>query len=330
MKSRRCTLSAACVIALIVALLSSCSATNKFEDCVAAGNYADAISVYQEKIYGNTEKEREAQDFLWTYVSSALTDFAEGKMDLTDTKAAFSTVSKINNELSILGADFNYLYGELDVVQTSKENFEKAVTLSNSEDYNAAIELFLMVDERDSENYEKAKEQADLCAKQICQKADAQIDQHIASKEYDLAIGVYDQLVQNYDNYITDELIQKIERCKASIYQIANSKIDQYIADGAYDLAIETYNDFSLHYKDLSSDEMAQKAEFCHNELIKAAVDASIEKYLSAGTVEALGLIRELLSAFPNDAKLEALRDLISTTIPVSYRDVEFKEGWFC
>lgn len=101
MKSRRCTLSAACVIALIVALLSSCSATNKFEDCVAAGNYADAISVYQEKIYGNTEKEREAQDFLWTYVSSALTDFAEGKMDLTDTKAAFSTVSKINTSSSL-------------------------------------------------------------------------------------------------------------------------------------------------------------------------------------------------------------------------------------
>lgn len=234
MKSLRIVLNSVLATMLFIALLSSCSATDKFEDCVTAGNCADAISVYQEKISGNTGKEREAQDFMWSYISNTLSDYAEGKIDTEEAENAFNCLSQINNQLAVLGADFNYLYGELDVVRASKENFEKATTMSNRKDYEAAAELFLKVNESDIENYEKAQEQLKLCYMELYQDVNTTIDQYIAQTEFELAIQTYENFFQRHEELISDELTQKAESCRSEYRrQIIEKSINIYHESGA-------------------------------------------------------------------------------------------------
>lgn len=221
-------------IVLILFLASCSNPTKKFEDYVVAGDYANAISTYEAKISGNIEKEQAAQDFMWTSVSNALTDYAKGTIDIETAKNTFNCISKINDGLSVLGADFYYLYDELNTLQVSKESYEEAVGKVDEKDYEAAAELFTQVIEGDIQNYESAKEQLNLCYEGIYQDINSAIDQYMAEEQYELAFETYGQFYQNYAELITLELREKMDRCATEYRnQVVENSIEIYHDSGA-------------------------------------------------------------------------------------------------
>lgn len=221
-------------IALILLQISCSTTTEKFEGYVAAGDYANAINIYEDKISGKIEQEQAAQDFMWTSVSNALTDYAEGTIDITSAKDTFNCISKINDSLSVLGADFYYLYNELSTLQMSKESYEKAVGKISEEDYETAVELLTQVVESDIQNYESAKKQLNLCYEGIYQDANSAIDQYITEEQYELAFEAYDQFYQNYAELISVELQKKMDRCATEYRnQVVENSIEIYHDSGA-------------------------------------------------------------------------------------------------
>lgn len=177
-----------CSSILLMLFLSACNAADKFEDYVLAGNYADAISVYRDKISGNIEKEQTAQDFMLTYVGNVLTDYAEGSIDAKSATNAFNCISRINENLSVLGADFYYLYDNLNTLHASKESFEEAVRNVDKKDYKSALELFAEVNELDTQNYSTAQEQMAFAYDSYKAELTATVNKLIQEKEFEQAI----------------------------------------------------------------------------------------------------------------------------------------------
>lgn len=221
-------------IALILFLTSCSNPTKKFEDYVIAGDYANAISTYEDKISGNIEKEQTAQDFMWTSVSDALTDYAEGTIDAENAKNTFNCISKINDSLSVLDTDFYYLYDELNTLQRSKENYKEAVGKADEKDYEAAAELFAQVIESDIQNYKSAKEQLNLCYEGIYQNVNSAIDRYMTEEQYEFAFEAYDQFNQNYAELTTLELQEKMDGCATEYRnQVVENSIEIYHESGA-------------------------------------------------------------------------------------------------
>lgn len=219
---------------LIIFFLSSCSSAEKFEDYVTAGDYANAISVYEDKISGNIEKEQSARDFMQTYVSNALTDYAEGTVDIGSAKNVIDCISRIDDSLSVMDENFYCSYDELNELQMSKENYEKALVKYSEKDYEAAAELLTQVIEGDTQNYDSSREQLELCYEGIYQDVSSIIEQYIAEEQYELAFETYDQFSQNYVELTTVELQEKMDRCAAEYRnQVMENSISIYHDSGA-------------------------------------------------------------------------------------------------
>lgn len=325
-KNCRYVLGTAFLTILLIVLLSSCSATDKFEDCVVAGNYVDAISIYQEKISGNTDKEQNAQDFMWSYINSTLSDYAEGKTDTKKAERAFGCISKINSELSVLGADFNYLYDEFHTVQLSKDSYDKAVSLVEQGDYKGAMTLFAKVNEVDTEHYDAANKQLqtvrDTYKADVLEKQQSAIEAGEYNSVIDLGLEAIAFLGEN-----NTEIQKKVD---LAYYKKTDSLIDTYLADKRYAFAIKTYEQFAEDHSSLVTPEMGEKIAAGKETWCNDIAEASINAFISDGAESALKRIQEGLAIIPDNKKLCKLYDMVRSSVPVGYREVELNQGEFC
>lgn len=317
MKNWRYILGTAFLTMLLIILLSSCSATDKFEDCVAAGNYADAVSIYQEKISGNVDKEHEAQDFMWSYIGSTLSDYAEGQIDTKKAESAFGCISKINSELSILGADFNYLYDEFQTVQLSKENYEKAVTLAEQGDYKGAIALFAKVTEVDTEHYDAANEQLQTVRDAYKADVSEKMQSSIEAGEYDSGINLGLEAIACLGGNDVD--LQNL--INLAYYEKADDLIDGYINEGKLGLAIQAYQAFADLHSDLVTTDLSEKISVCEKDFVDQVIETSKKLYFEDGAEAALKEIKEKQSLLVND-KLDALYELYQSALAQSWKDI--------
>ena len=129
------------VFLTLVLLLSACSASEitKFLKEVDSGNYLEAISIYDEKIYGNTEKEQEAYYELESRLGSIFEDYNNGVIDYNKAKSILSTLEKVD----VLDPyQIQVVYDLINELNISKTNFESAEELFNQGYYVDAYFLY--------------------------------------------------------------------------------------------------------------------------------------------------------------------------------------------
>ena len=225
---------------LLIICLTSWDAAKTFEDHVTSGNYADAISIYNDKIFGNSNKEVEAKNFIREYMGNALEDYATGTIGEADVDAIFNCLIKLDDELYILNVDLGRAIEQYTVLQMSKEKYEQAVSEMMRESYDEAANLFAGVDESDIQNYEEARQQFQLCNSAIYEKTDSSITRYIADEQYELAIKEFEQFIQKHEELVESDMNDKIADCKTKYRnQIIEKSIDLYHSHGAAAANIE-------------------------------------------------------------------------------------------
>jgi len=140
----------------MVLVLSACSASeiSKFLKEVDSGNYLEAISIYDEKIYGNTEKEQEAYNELESRLGNVFDDYNNGKIDYSKARSIVSTIENVN----VLDPyQIQVVYDLIYELNNSKINFESAEELFNQGYYKDAYLLYCDVLHTDT-NKAKAEE----------------------------------------------------------------------------------------------------------------------------------------------------------------------------
>jgi len=189
-------------------LLTACGSSQSFENYVTSGDYSKAITLYRDKIAGNSGKELEAKRFLETYMQDTLNDYAEGKTENQNAESIFDCLLKIDDELYILNVELGAALEQFTGLQISKEKYEAAVAANQNGDYKRAVELFQEVYELDTQNYESAMTQMKLAYSNYKDELFAASDELVAKGEFKAA---HEKLEEASDVLGNDE--QYIGKC---------------------------------------------------------------------------------------------------------------------
>ena len=173
-----------------VFLFSACSASDlsKFLKEIDSGNYLEATSIYDEKIYGNTEKELEAYNELESRLGNVFDDYNNSKIDYNKAKSIISTIEKVN----ILDPyQIQIVYDLINELNVSKTNFESAEELFNQGYYKDAYLLYCEVLHTDT-NKTKAEEKTIEVADIIVNETLDEVLSYENSNDYIGAMNIID------------------------------------------------------------------------------------------------------------------------------------------
>ncbi len=218
-----------------VFLFSSCSASDlsKFLKEVDSGNYLEAISIYEEKIYGNTEKELEAYYELESRLGNVFNDYNNGEIDYNKAKSIVSTIENVNIlDPYQIQTVYDLIYG----LNNSKINFESAEDLFNQGYYKDAYLLYCDVLHTDT-NKAKAEEKIIEVTDIIVTKTIEEVLLLENSNDYIGAMNIIDNTCYLIGN--DPELSSKYNELSAKYIEFSISEAEKAFNTGKnYDSAI--------------------------------------------------------------------------------------------
>lgn len=219
---------------VMVLFLTSCGVAGSFEDSVSSGDYEKAVTIYREKISGNSSKELDAKNFLLDYMQGALSDYALGKIDSRSAESKFNFLLEIDNALGVLNVNLGHTLEQFTVVQGSKDSFQQAVSEMKDGHYEEAAVLFANVYEDDAENYEEAQTQIENCTKEICDDANQRINQCVDDENYEEALTIFKDFSVLHPEMVTENMKGSAELCQEKYReQIVAQSIKRYHNEGA-------------------------------------------------------------------------------------------------
>lgn len=298
-----------CIVCLILVLVS-CSAANSFENSVVSGNYANAITIYNNKILGNSSKESEAKNFLLKYMQDTSSNFASGQIDETTAGNAFDCLLKIEDELDILNVELTHTLDHFTALQTSKENYKAAVEALETSDYEKAMPLFAEVNEADTENFTLAQEQLETARDEYKMERMIKLQTALEASEYDNVISLGTEAINLLGN--DDQDLQNL--IDLAVYQKTYALIDGYIKSENISSAIQTYQSFIDLHADLVTTELSEKMSVCEENFVKRIIESSKEVYFQRGAEEAVKEIEKGRSVLENE-KFDALYELFLSAL---------------
>ena len=207
----------AAVLALVLCmLLVACAGSNgKFESYVKSGNYQKAVSLYNDKIRGNSKLEIEAESFLTQYLQENWNRYAGGKM----TDELFSGVLRTLENLCAqtdIWLDLLDVESSFETLRDSRASFAEAENAMQEEDYLTAIRQYQAVSSDDEANYNAAQAAIGRAEDSYQQQVLTLAQAHLDAGEYDTAIETVRTAEQMFG--VTDKFEALIAEDYASFY----------------------------------------------------------------------------------------------------------------
>ena len=186
------------------------SKISNFEKAVKNGKYLEAISIYEQTIYGDSIKEQECVNFFRSYLDDSLSSFADGSIGDSEISAIIDTAYNVNEQINII-PDINSYKMQYHNIVDSQKNYEKGLEKLNDKDYKSALSYLNKVSEDDKKNYKDAQEKIDEAYQGIK-------DEFNSLSQDNLAV------IQLYNDYIDSSINLNTE-----IEKIYNECKDKYI-----------------------------------------------------------------------------------------------------
>ncbi len=207
------------LVLLTSVLLTACgAATDKVLEALERGNYAEADSIFYEKVAGDIEKEQRVLEGITTRLNAVVTEYNNGEKDYdTACKLVFAVAeSELRDGLMAGGIATVYDLAQeaqyaLSLLNVSKQAYNEGLELLKAKDYIAAIDCFENVIDADT-NYRDAQEQLfnaqNLYESYILSTAQELIDK----KDYSGANELYEEgLIFLEDNPQIISAMEKLE-----------------------------------------------------------------------------------------------------------------------
>ena len=244
-------------------LLCGCgNNVSSFEKQITSGNYNKAIEIYQNNIIGNSPLENECKSYLDNYLGENWTKYAEGKIDATEFENIYTTLDKVNIQLSIM-PDLESIHAQFISVKESKENYSNAEEFVEEGKLTDAIILYSAVIPTDTENYERAQDAKNAATVSYENEIIAKAEQLISSELYDEA----DTLIYEAENIVgkTDNLEDTLSNLHTQQYE--NAIRTAYNNNDFIDV-IKLYNESKSNSHVTISSEMTNQYSFAASNYI--------------------------------------------------------------
>ena len=127
-----------CTLCTMFILASCGNPLDSFLKEIDAGNYSAAVTIYEEDILGNSDKEQEAMNALSERLQKAIDDYNEDNKTYDEACARLDTIEKTE----ILDySEIESAYQKLDSLKSSKTAFTSGENFLSSNRYGEPIKV---------------------------------------------------------------------------------------------------------------------------------------------------------------------------------------------
>ena len=171
---------------IIVSQLNS--PIKQFYNAVNNDKYAEAITVYNSSIKGNSKAETEIKQKLTNDAKDIYSQYKNGKIDY---KTAFKKLGNIK-KIQLVDLDISSVIFDTNSLNDSQLAYQKGLALNDSKKYLESLVEFKKVIEVDS-NYNKAQDYIKTLSEKCKNSIMSEIDSLIDSKNYQAAVETADK-----------------------------------------------------------------------------------------------------------------------------------------
>lgn len=292
---------------------------------VQAGNYVDAIDVYNNKLYGNAALENEASLFLQDFLFENLDAFNQEAITETEFSSVLMSVQKVDDTLQIITFALTDAQEQFDVLVDSKANYKNGLSYMDDEEYLNAADCFASVSSLDM-NYEAAQSSHDDAMKSYSNQIIKSVEEKISNGEYQTAVGIIDSASQ-YTGWLSeyDELLSKAYTLEAE------GSVKSALEANDYAAAKSAYNSYQDNTYVLFSAEVITQLEEAKSNY-RNSIKGNAQAFADASDyAAALKTIENGLEVLEDDSDLLQFRmemqasyeDYLLRTTPVSLVELE-------
>lgn len=224
------------IMSMITALTGCSKPIDKFEKAIKKGDSSAAIEIYEDKIDGERDEEKEAIAFMKKYLSEALSDYSSGKISEKEFESRYKTIEKVNKKTKGINNLDETTWKYLSIKQ-SKADYVAGCDALNAEEYLKAYAEFSVVISDDTEHYKDAKSKISESKEKAEEKTISEAQDYATSGNYEDAITVIDNTI--YVIGETSKLKDKRNEVKDSWETSVVDKAQNLANEGKYEDAYQ-------------------------------------------------------------------------------------------
>ena len=320
-------LSAVCVSACMLTLVSCGNKADKILSYIDKMDFSGALDYYDDKVDGSSkEKEirKEVKHEMDDKYELIYDKYNEGEIDEKDIEDLLEFV----DELKLDNDDFRKFMSKLDDLKESKEYYQKALDCLEDEDYSDAIYYFDYVIE-DDKNYDKAQEKkAEIEEKIIDEKLEG-YDEYIEDDDYKSAKNLLDGISYSYGD--TDRYKELVKELNEKVVEYSKSEIQTYFENDEYDDAEDFMYSLYYYYFD-DSDEMKELYYGLEDSYVEFIIDKADDEAKNKNSAGAAAILKNAVNNIIGNGNedLNAAYEKYKAYLPVYLVDLEptEKEGY--
>jgi tetratricopeptide (TPR) repeat protein len=219
-----------CIIVCVILALHQ-NSSKSFIEYIQDGDYDKAITLYSKKIDGNINKENEVSMSVDEFLNNLIDMFNRSEITEADLQTKISAVEK-TNLFDDKVDDFNT---KIENLKESKNNYQEAVKLKDSDNYTQIIDFCSKVSEEDI-NYENAQQLIENTKSNCKNNFVNAVNTLVQSGDY---IGALNNFNSVPDIIKDDSDIAELqESTKASYSNAVYKNIETYMYNKTYTLGI--------------------------------------------------------------------------------------------
>ena len=280
------------------------TSVKRFEERLEASNYREAVSIYNEEIYGHESREEKADPQVREAVGSVRDRYMAENCGYEDACACLDILADIDKkDLSELAQS---ALDEVELYESSSSTVREGTALMEEQEYLKAVEVLLHVEES-STMYGEAQENIDNCVSELvragvtaeseeeCLEAVAAIDEGLALLPENGALAEgRDECLSKYRSLVRERVI---------------AEADELAANGNYEGAFERLN---AGLEVLAQDEqLGDKVTVLRKDFVDHVTRLALSKVDDGDFEEAEDLVEESLETY-SCGELDELRDQIA------------------
>lgn len=238
---KRLLLIALTLTALALNLTGCTNNADTFAKYVREGDYAEAITLYQDKLMDDRESYAICQEMVQAYLEETLTAYALGDLSRIEMEEVLHTMEMLEDYLYLVdGLEEGYtLYSDL---RKSKSDFRQAEQYRESGELERAVEAYSCVLPEDTENFSAARENMEALQQQMEESHRNAIIQAYENKDYPAVFQAYRDAENSRYGTITEDLTEIREAAAAEYLNLAEAQAEQAFGGSAkdYNAAMES------------------------------------------------------------------------------------------
>ena len=267
------------------------TSVKRFEERLEASNYKEAVSIYNEEIYGHESREEKADPQVREAVEDVRDRYMAESCGYEDACAYLNILAEVDKkDLSEMAQS---ALNEVELYEASSATIREGIALMEEQEYLKAIEILLRVEES-SAMYAQARENIDKCVGELVRagalaESEEECLDAVAGMEAGLAL-----LPENGD--LTDGRAECLSKYRSIVRDRAIAEADELVAKGDYTGAFERLD---AGLKVLAEDEkLEQKVTDLQIEFVDHVTRQALAKVTDGDFEEAEGLVEKSLEIY--------------------------------